>query len=237
MEDSALVVGAAAGNIGLAIEDQLASYVPVDAISITGPNHCLSAKDLEAYRYLVIACGASDIAPLHEQNTLQVERVIAANLTTPLDIIKNWIVGRRALTSAFEGLDPNSAREESACVVIGSYAHDHVLSNSTAYCAAKAGINSAIKSLAWDYTAKGFRFHCINPHSVEDTPMTEQVVAQIAVNKSLTTDEAMAYWRNTLLLPQRLTRQEVAQTVHWLLLDSPTPHLSGTSIELYGGER
>lgn len=233
MEDQALVVGAAAGNIGMAIEDQLASYVPTDGININGPQHGLTVEDLATYRYLVISCGSTDINPLHEQGDLTLRRVIDACLTTPLDIIANWIIAR----IPFSGTDWHSSKEESVCIVIGSYAQDHVLSNSTAYCAAKAGINAAIKSLAWDYTAKGFRFHCLNPHSVEDTPMTGKVVEQIAEQKGMNTDEAMAYWKRTLLLPNRLTRQEIAQTVHWLLLDAPTPHLSGTSIELYGGER
>jgi NAD(P)-dependent dehydrogenase (short-subunit alcohol dehydrogenase family) len=231
MEDAALVVGSAAGNIGMAIEQELAQQLPTDGIEVINSNHGLRWQDLQAYRYLVITCGVSDITPLDKQSLRGIARVVDACLTTPLDILRTWIESREAFTG-------HSGRLQSShAVVLGSYAHDHVLSNSTAYCAAKAGLNMAIKSLAWDYAAKGFRFNCINPHSVEDTPMTGRVIEQIAVQKEISTDEAMAYWKRTLQLPERLTRAEVAKTVAWLMLDCPTAHLSGSSIELYGGER
>jgi NAD(P)-dependent dehydrogenase (short-subunit alcohol dehydrogenase family) len=230
VDDKVLIVGAAPGNIGSAIDAALGERIDTDAISIDGLASIPTVQDIYEgnYRHLIISCGFMEIKPLAQMEAGMVGRIVTANLTTPLAIIRNFI---NATTTP----QPD---EECCVIVIGSYGHDHVLSNSAPYCAAKAGINHAIKCLAWDYTGQGYRFHCVNPHSVEDTPMTEKVIEQIKYTKGIvTTEAAVAYWKNSLQLPERLTRAEVGKTVAWLLLDAPTPHLSGTSIELYGGER
>jgi NAD(P)-dependent dehydrogenase (short-subunit alcohol dehydrogenase family) len=231
VEDAALVVGSAVGNIGWAVEERLKNTtMQVDGIDVKGPGiiQQLKYQDLLHYKYLVICCGAMKIAPITEQSNWDIERVIDACLTTPLQILRTWLEAR---------MDGTVDNRPSAAVVLGSYGADHVLSNSVSYCAAKAGINMAVKCLAWDYGAHGFRLNVVNPHSVEDTPMTKEVIRQISMTKDLTESEALAYWKRMLVLPNRLTRDEVAQTVEWILLDCPTAHLSGSSIELYGGER
>lgn len=228
MEDRALIVGAAAGNIGSAIDAEIGAFMPTEAISLQGQRDIPSPEDIgHNYRYLVVSCGFTEIKPLDELDQGTVLKIVNANLTTPLLLIRNFLIATRF---------PQPG-EDCCVVVIGSYAHDHVLSNSVAYCAAKAGINHAIKCLAWDYGDKGYRFHCINPHSVEDTPMTREVITQIQMTKQMTEAEALDYWKRTLILPNRLTRAEVARTVSWLIFDAPTMHLNGSSIELYGGER
>lgn len=229
MEERALIVGAAPGNIGQAIEVEIGNLMDTDAININGKHEVPSVQDIYAgnYRHLIVSCGMAKIDKFDQYEPGAILAITEANLVTPLHIIRNYLQAT---------LVPQPD-EECCVIVIGSYGYDHVLSNSVPYCAAKAGINHAIKCLAWDYTGRGYRFHCVNPHSVEDTPMTQKVIEEIRHTKHMTESEALAYWKRALCLPNRLTREEVAKTVAWLIADAPTMHLSGSSIELYGGER
>lgn len=234
MEANTLVLGVGQNNIGSAIDAELAVHCTVDPLTINGAHDVPTVEEMRnggvgghGYRYLVISCGYARIEPFAEFSESEMNKVIKANLTTPLYAIRNFL----------KATEDHSPEAPCCVVVIGSYGADHILSNSVPYCAAKAGINHAVKCLAWDYTSHGYRFHVVNPHSVEDTPMTSQVIREIQMTKKMDEGEAMDYWKRSLLLTKRLTRGEVAKTVKWLLLDAPTSHLSGTSIELYGGER
>jgi len=229
VENRALIVGAAPGNIGQAIEQEIGTIMDTEAISIHGPNEVPSVQDIYGgnYSHLIISCGLAKIDKLDHMDPRMIASIIEANLTTPINLIRNFLQAT---------LEPQPG-EECCVIVIGSYGFDHVLSNSVPYCAAKAGLNHAVKCLAWDYTSKGYRFHCVNPHSVEDTPMTKTVIKEIQYTKHMSESEALAYWKRSMVLPNRLSRDEVAKTVAWLIADAPTMHLSGTSIELYGGER
>jgi NAD(P)-dependent dehydrogenase (short-subunit alcohol dehydrogenase family) len=228
MDEKALVLGVGTNNIGAAVDNELQQFIESDPLFIHGEHNIPTIMEMYEgnYQHLVICCGFMKIERFDRFSTDDIYKVIKANLTTPLLAIRNFLKA---------GPAPQPGRA-SCVIVIGSYAHDHVLSNSVPYCAAKAGINHAIKCLAWDYTGAGYRFHCVNPHSVEDTPMTQDVIKEIRATKNLTEGEALAYWNRTKVLPNRLTRDEVAKTVAWLI-KGPTDHLSGTSIELYGGER
>ncbi len=122
-------------------------------------------------------------------------------------------------------------------VFIGSYAHRHPFSNGTAYCAAKAGLDMATKTLGWELTDRGFRVHIVHPYHVEGTPMWDQVQEGVMQSKGLTRLGADEYARKDLKMPDPLSPLDVARTVAWLLNDPAAQWTSGTSIELYGGTR
>lgn len=171
---------------------------------------------------LVVSTGLAIIRPYAAYQDIQIEKIIEANLTIPL------IAARRYAVERICG---------GTIILIGSYAHDHVLSNSVPYCAAKAGLAHATRCLAWDLTSKGFLVYCVHPHSVRDTPMTKKVIREVAYTKGVTVVEAEEYWKKDLQLPSRLTKGEVAAVVNELVKGNLTPHLSGSNIDLYGGER
>lgn len=227
MDESALVVGTGDGNIGEQVVKTLSNeFAVVHGAMIRDQSDVPTVEYMyeRNYQHLIVTCGFMQIEPFHLLDPIVNAKIIQACLTTPLKAIHNFLCATQP------------PQNECCVIVIGSYGHDHILSNSVPYCAAKAGINHAVKCLAWDYTNEGYRFNCINPHSVSDTPMSHRVIEQIERTKGLSTSEAHAYWERTLLLPKRLTRAEVAEVVLWLM-NSPTAHLSGSSIELYGGER
>lgn len=177
------------------------------------------------YDALVISTGLAIIRPYGAYSDIQIEKIIEANLIVPLLAARRYIVERQ------------SENIGGRIIFIGSYAHDHVLSNSVPYCAAKAGLAHATRALAWDMTSKGFLIYCVHPHSVSDTPMTEKVIAEIAYSKGLSLEQAREYWKKDLRLHARLTKGEISQVVEHLVTGTLTPHLSGANIDLYGGER
>jgi len=122
-------------------------------------------------------------------------------------------------------------------VFIGSYAHRHPFSNGTAYCAAKAGLDMAARTLGWELTDIGFRVHIIHPYHVEGTPMWERVQADVMEANDWTRTQADDYARKDLKMPDPLSPLDIARTVAWLLNDPAAQWTSGTSIELYGGTR
>jgi NAD(P)-dependent dehydrogenase (short-subunit alcohol dehydrogenase family) len=153
-----------------------------------------------------------------------IDDVIRACLTLPLMAAKLYVQERHEYG-------------DGKVVFIGSYAHDHVLSDSVAYCAAKAGLAQATRALAWDLTPAGFQFHIVHPYHVPDTPMGAAVVGNMMVQRGMTAGQAEEYQRKDLLLEDHLKPEEVASVVHWLLEAPVAKWLGGQGINLYGGTR
>lgn len=234
MENSALVVGVnpEVENIGAAINRRLSSVMRCAGLDIYGPDDIPIIIEFLSgeWNNLIVSCGMTCMAPFEEQRDIDLYRVVEANLITPM------IIARRFVGANID-LRPNSSESQVANIVfIGSYAHNHVLSNSAAYCAAKAGLHMLGKCLAWELTGKGFNIFVVHPHSVQNTPMTHEVIDALMEQKDLDTAEALEYWNRTKLLPERLTTSEVADVVANLIFTG-TRHISGAAIELYGGER
>lgn len=121
-------------------------------------------------------------------------------------------------------------------VVIGSMAYRQVLNGSSIYCAAKAGVAMLVKCLAWELAPKGFDVFAIHPSNVLDAPMSEDTIQELMRYRKLTREEAEAYWANSCPRESFLTKQEIAEHVSYLLLGN-TGYLSGSNIELTGGQR
>ena len=229
MERKVLVIGTdqEQRNIGSAIAAflQSTSYGKVVGVPYRDGHDMPSEKDMTGYTDIVVACGYMKIEPFDELKPDDLFTIIDACLTIPLWAVQNFVRATK-----------NNRVQPKGIVLIGSYAHNHVLSNSVPYCAAKAGIDMAVKGLAWELTGQKYNVFGVHPHSVQDTPMTDRVIEQIMHNKILTREQAIDYWQKDMRLGSRLTRHEIARTVY-MLLTPPTRHLSGACLELYGGER
>jgi NAD(P)-dependent dehydrogenase (short-subunit alcohol dehydrogenase family) len=232
MERHVLVLGTnpAKTNIGSAIERALAQHVNTTGLYIRNLVSVPTERDFDKYLCtdLVVACGLTVMKPFETYRDHDVSDVIEACLTTPMIAARRW--ARVVLDSPLLDIRCN-------LVFIGSYAHDHVLTNSAPYCAAKAGIDMAARCLAWELTGRDINVFVVHPHSVQETPMTEDVLDTIAFQKGLSELDALRYWERNMRLGQRLTKDEIGAVVTSLILDPWTPHMSGNSIELYGGER
>jgi NAD(P)-dependent dehydrogenase (short-subunit alcohol dehydrogenase family) len=172
---------------------------------------------------LVVALGTCSVGPIHEMPEDDIDDIIRACLTLPVFAAKEFV----------------DCGHTGDIVFIGSYNHDHVLSQGTAYCAAKAGLDMAMRSLAWECNPHHHRFFSVNPYQVPHTPMSDAVVKQVAKAIGASEDVVRADAQRDRKLNYSLSPGDVAQTVAHILT-APLPvrqWQSGASIDMYGGVR
>jgi NAD(P)-dependent dehydrogenase (short-subunit alcohol dehydrogenase family) len=186
--------------------------------------------DLVATEGLVVTLGKTMIRPFWDLDvtTDAVEEMIRANLTLPLQCVARYV-------EVCEWM--SDLKYPKRIVLIGSYAHRHPFTNGTLYCAAKAGIEMAAKTLAWELTPLGYTINAVHPYHVEGTPMWEEVQAGVETTKEMTREEADNYARKDLRLERLCRADDVAEAVEVILEGSMTDYFSGSSVELYGGVR
>lgn len=225
-----LVLGSkvGSGNIGEAIYDRFAQ----DGWDVTG-NDCWDklaegyrldpALDWAAYATLVVTLGKEGLTPFDTCTYEEAVDVINANLVLPLLAMHTWVGERQD--------------QGGTCVVIGSYAHNHALTGSAPYCAAKAGLHHAVQELGWELTGRGYQFHIVHPYHVPGTPMGQRVLTAMELWRGMTREEAQAYQAKDLRLDDHLTPGDIAEVVRWLVETPAARWLSGQGLQLYGGVR
>lgn len=177
---------------------------------------------------LVISLGKTVSKPFFLCEEEDISEVINACLTLPLLCARAYALERLA----------RQKEEQSRIVLVGSYAHRHPLSNSTAYCSAKAGIDMAAKCLGWELTDAGIYTVAVHPYHVEDSEhMWEEVQQAVMEGKGIDRAAADEYARKDLKMSAPLSRHDIAQVIgNWLDSDAAAWQ-SGSSIELFGGSR
>jgi NAD(P)-dependent dehydrogenase (short-subunit alcohol dehydrogenase family) len=159
------------------------------------------------------------------------DAMIRANVTLPLEAARRFVQAEQRIL-------PARANDQLRHIVFtGSYAHDHPFTNGTLYCATKAALDVAARALGWELTDLGYRVHVIHPYHVQGTPVLAQVENDVMSSKGMTWEEADAYNRKDLKMPDLLTPGEVASVVRVLLTEPAMGWLSGQSLNLYGGSR
>jgi NAD(P)-dependent dehydrogenase (short-subunit alcohol dehydrogenase family) len=230
----AIVLGAREGNIGGAIVERLLQnnewtahgddcYRELSyAISRYVAPNPVEVRDYDA---CIITLGITHMKPFEEQNHVEVHNVIHGSLVLPL-LCAN--VYTRIRSDMGKG---------GIIVFIGSYAHDHPFTDCTTYCVAKAGLDMAARSLAWELMPE-FKVHIIHPHHVQGTPMTDEVRQGMMEGvHQMTEEEAEAYSRKDLRMPDLLKPEEIAQMVEFLLTNPVAEWLCGSGLNMYGGVR
>ncbi len=229
MSPTAIVLGSRpdSGNIGEFISKKLRTHfwnVTEDDCYDPGtdtyqpPSH----RNLSVYDACVITLGYTKLTPMKEVSRMDMRAVLYGSLELPLECARRYVQAR--------GTDGR-------IVFIGSYAHNHALTNCAAYCAAKAGLNAAVREMGWELTPD-FLTHIVNPYHVPSTPMGAQVVEGMIENRGMTREEAEAYQKKDLRLARHQKPQDIAKAVHWLLEHSSTSAwLSGSALDMYGGVR
>lgn len=182
---------------------------------------------------LVITLGSTYKEPFWDVREYDIERVIRSCLTLPLLCARRYVEATRMSDREIE-LNRGEPRH---IVFVGSYAHNHPFTNGTVYCAAKAGLDMAARTLGWELTDRGYRVHIVHPWHVKGTPMWQEVEQGVMKSKGWTKEEADAYADRDLKMPEGLTPEDVAAVVRLLLTEPVTGWMSGTAIELTGGTR
>mgnify|MGYP001765264603 CR=1 FL=1 len=208
------VIGVDEDNIGEAI------YNTLGATQSTMKNSYLHNGVTD----LILCNGLETSQWIGEQDTDEVKRIIYGNLTASIEYVNNFVKDTKN--------DPHIKR----IILIGSLASTMVLNGSSAYCAAKAGLNQYAKCAAYELAKHGYLVHVINPGNVVDTPMTKRVIKTLESFHNLSPDEAAAYWSKVNNLGEFATRWDIANIVAFLLTPSAR-FLSGSAINMPGSNR
>lgn len=226
-----LVVGVEYGNIGAAIAERLSRDF---ARVLTPPREELDVTDAgalgEVFRpfpdtdTLVLANGATWMDWIEDYPASEMRRVLNDSL-----------LGSMMATQEFVKATIDAPYHKHI-VYIGSMAHRGVLNASAPYCAAKAGLHHFTRCMGWELTPKGYTVVCVHPSNTEGTPMTVETVKHIIRYRGMSRDEAQAYWASINLKQEWLQPEDIAETVSWLV-SGKAAYLSGTALELSGGQR
>lgn len=181
---------------------------------------------------LIITLGKTAKDHFTEIADWDVMNMIKANLVLPLQAARRFVQAAN-VGPAGKASHDNRIRH---IVFVGSYAHNHPFTNGTLYCAAKAGLDMAARTLGWELTDRGYRVHIVHPYHVNGTPMWAQVEQDVMRSKGMTFEEADAYNRKDLKMPDLLTPDEVAEVVYQVVNNKALNWITGP-IELYGGSR
>jgi len=219
------VMGWAHGNIADAIYAKLmckghyTQAFDIGELTVGSPR-----ADWDRYDTFIFNNGETRLDWIEEQEYHRIQSVVDNCLTNTM-MTTSEIVDQTIDTHVIKTI-----------IFIGSMAHNHVLNGSAPYCAAKAGLNMFAKCIGYELAPKGYRVFCINPSNVLNAPMSEETINGLMRYKSLSRDEAEAYWAAECPLGTFLSKDEIANIVAFCLTQEAR-YLSGTSIDLAGGGR
>lgn len=225
----ALVLGAreGTGNIGQETAEHLRqaydmTVVTDDCEMNFGGYGVPNIEDFDDSEALVVTLGATSMAPFDTAEPDDIIKVINGSLLLPLLCVREYVSRRHGRGGKI--------------VLVGSYAHRHPFSTGTAYCAAKAGLDMAGRTLGWELTDKGFHTFVVHPYHVEGTPMWEEVQQGVMETKRMTREEADAYAHKDLKM-SLMKPHEVGDMIGLLLTEPTMRWMSGGNVELFGGTR
>jgi len=173
---------------------------------------------------LVLANGFTHLDWIENQPEDKIQKVISDCLTASIIATKRFVEATI-----------NSPHKK-YIVYIGSMAYKGVLNGSSPYCAAKAGLSHFMKCVAWELAPKGYNVFCVNPSNTENTPMAEATIQGLMRYRNITEEEARKYWASCLPKDKWLQKEEIAEVVAFLI-SGKADYLSGSNIDLAGGQR
>lgn len=213
---------ATGGNIGWAITEKLKCRF--DSVYEFNRETIGAESPYDICDTLVLCNGHSHLEWIENQPDTQIGQVIYDCLTVSIKETKRFV------KATLNTPGPKYI------VYIGSMAYRSVLNASAPYCAAKAGLAHFAKCVAWELAPKNYNVFCVNPSNTEHTPMTEHTIRGLMRYRNLTRTQAENYWGATLPKKEWLQKEDIAETVSWLV-SGKADYLSGTNIDMAGGQR
>ena len=169
--------------------------------------------------HLVNAAGIIELRPLEEVDPAMWDRIFAVNA--------------RALFFLTQALCPHLP-EGGAVVNLSSTAAKTGTTLETAvYAATKAAVLSLTRSFAHRYARAGVRVNAVCP-GIIDTPMQDQVLADIAQERGITREQLDEARLATVPLGRAASPGECARVIAFLLSDEAS-YMTGQAINVSGG--
>lgn len=200
---------------------KLEQYVPPRLImDVTDRCSVANAmRDEGPFTHIVYSAGMNDLAWVPERRTARLmDETFRVNCSGFVSVVSEHI-------HAF----PDDAL---SVVAISSDAAEIPMRGSVAYCASKAALNMAVKVLAREL-APLHRINAVSPGMVDGTPMTAYIDSTIPIFRGWTPDQARNYEKQNVPTRKRATRDEVAETVIWVLMGPD--QMTGSIIDINGG--
>jgi NAD(P)-dependent dehydrogenase (short-subunit alcohol dehydrogenase family) len=182
---------------------------------------------------LVVSMGRTSKDHFTEIPDWDIRHLITANLILPLEAARRFVQATDAGLNQPQG----ELKDPRHIIFIGSYGYEHPFTAGTSYCAAKAGLDMAARTLGWELTNRGYRVHIIHPWHVEDSPMWDKTQELVGEARGWTREEADDYAFREERMPRRLSTRDIAEVAHALLTVPAFEWMSGQSVKMYGGVR
>jgi NAD(P)-dependent dehydrogenase (short-subunit alcohol dehydrogenase family) len=224
-----LILGWDNGNIAEGIELAIREAYPTADVACYA-YHQLRAQALEGLESLatfdtiVFANGETHLDWIEDQPWDKIHSVLLNSLEASMQGTSQFV--RHTLNAPYR----------KNIVYIGSMAYNHVLNGSAPYCAAKAGLAMFARCMAWELAPKNYDVFCIHPSNTEGTPMTQATIEGLQRYRGLSRAQATSYWAASLPKDRWLNRMDIGHVVAELI-DGQHQYLSGSPIELAGGQR
>jgi 3-oxoacyl-[acyl-carrier protein] reductase len=218
------------GSIGAAIADRLdprwgeTDMLTEDHSDVTKHGHRLDAS-LAQHDTMIVCHGLNHLDWFEDAPMANVEAIFDVTLTGTYRVVQEFV------RCTIE----RSVRKR--IIIIGSMAYKKVLNGSAAYCAAKAGLSMLVKCMAWELAPKGYDVFIVHPSNVDGAPMAEDTIQGLMRYRDLSRAEAEAYWGDNYIRGKSLSTDEIAEMVHYLVTSPHVGYLSGTDLDLAGGQR
>lgn len=188
-------------------------------------------KMLEEFTYpdrIVYSAGINHLNWLGKGTLDEHLRVIDVNL---FGFIR--LLDAAAFLSNFKHASDPKDKYTPSIVAISSDAAVRPMRTSISYCASKAGLDMAVRCAARELGPHGWRINAVSPGMVHRTGMQEYIDDRVREVRNWSMDQMFDYERSQEVTPGRISPEEVAEAVAFLL-DGPA-HLNGEILTLNGG--
>ena len=204
----------------LGLADLKGEAIETLAADLTGPQDRETIADwADGAHYLVNSAGVVLIKPIFEITIEDWRRVQTVNAEATFFLCQK-IGPRLAAGGAIVNLSSSSAKFATTVEV-------------AAYAASKTAILSITRSFAYALAARRVRVNAILP-GIVDTPMQEEVLANVAPMRGLTADELRAARSKATPLGRAASADECAGLI-WFLLSDEAAYMTGQAINFTGG--
>lgn|SRR5487761_1167135 len=170
------------------------------------------------FEYIVYSAGVNRLGWIQDISLTEIGDIFDVNVFGFIDIV-----------SCHKALWPQS---RVSAVAVSSDAAEIPMRGSLMYCASKAALNMAIRVMAREL-APLWRVNGVAPGMVANTPMTNYIDETIPEFRGWTPDQARSYEQNNTPTGRRATKQEVANTIAWVL--TGPEQMTGEIVKINGG--